>query len=60
MPWRKPGYYSGPVLLGFMVDKVALGQVLPASHDSIMPSMLHAHSSITSAEQSLATDSIII
>jgi hypothetical protein len=60
MPWQKPGYYSRPVLLGFMVDKAALGQLLPASHDSIMPLMLHTHSSITSAKQSLATDSIII
>jgi hypothetical protein len=46
-----------------MVDKVALGQVclqaLLASHDSIIPSMLHTHSSITSAEQFLANDSII-
>jgi hypothetical protein len=26
---RRPGFYPGPVHVGFMVDKVALGQVFP-------------------------------
>jgi len=47
---------------GIYGGQSGMGTGLPpstASHDSIMLSMLHMHSCITSAKQSLATDSII-
>jgi hypothetical protein len=45
--------HPSPVLVGFVVDKVVLGQVFLRVHRffpvSIIPPMLHIHSSITGA-----------
>ena len=65
VPPRRPGFESEPVYFGFVVNKVALGQVflevLWLSPLIIIPQMLHTHTSFTYCGRhvTLATESLV-
>ena len=63
LSWRTPGSSMWPVHMGFVVDKVALGQVLSKYFRipiSVIPPMFHTHSFLYHRHHIvLAVDSII-